>query len=104
MRHGARQQAVETRRGGQMILSAKIGIRAKLTIAISILALGFAAFFSIYFPIQQADTAQQLLMSRSKSLTLVLATLSEASMVALDVGGAETLTEDLGRAGVADTT
>jgi hypothetical protein len=82
----------------------QIGIRAKLTIAISVLALGFAAFFSIYFPIQQAGIANGLLQSRSKSLTRVLGTLSEASMVALDLGGAETLNEDLGRAGGADAT
>jgi type II secretory pathway component PulJ len=69
----------------------RLGIRAKLTVAISILALGFAAFFSIYFPIQQGQIASGLLESRSVSLTRVLGTLSEASMVALDVGGAETL-------------
>lgn len=81
-----------------------IGIRAKLTLAITILALGFAAFFSIYFPVQQEGVADQLLESRSESLTRVLGTLSEASMVALDLGGAETLTGDLGRAGAADPT
>jgi hypothetical protein len=87
-----------------MTPSVRIGIRAKLTLAISILALGFAAFFSIYFPIQQAEVADDLLQSRSESLTRVLGTLGEASMVALDVGGAETLTADLGRAGLADLT
>lgn len=81
-----------------------IGIRAKLTLAITILALGFAAFFSIYFPVQQEGVADALLESRSESLTRVLGTLSEASMVALDLGGAETLTGDLGRAGAADPT
>jgi hypothetical protein len=87
-----------------MTLRVQLGIRAKLTLAISVLALGFAAFFSIYFPIQQADTANGLLESRSMSLTRVLGTLSEASMVALDLGGAETLNDDLGRAGAADST
>ena len=85
-----------------MNLPVQVGIRTKLTLAITILALGFAAFYSIYLPIQQADIANGLLESRSKSLTRVLATLSEASMVALDVGGAETLNDDLGRAGAAD--
>jgi hypothetical protein len=33
-------------------MSWRLGIRAKLTLAISILALGFAAFFSIYFPMR----------------------------------------------------
>ena len=87
-----------------MTFGFRLGIRAKLTVAISILALGFAAFFSIYFPIQQGQIASGLLESRSTSLTRVLGTLSEASMVALDVGGAETLTGDLGRAGAADST
>jgi len=83
-------------------MSWRLGIRAKLTLAISILALGFAAFFSIYFPIQQTDTANALLESRSDSLTRVLGTLSEASVVAEEVGGAETLTNDLAKAGGAD--
>jgi hypothetical protein len=87
-----------------MTVGSRLGIRAKLTVAISILALGFAAFFSIYFPIQQGEIASGQLESRSISLTRVLGTLSEASMVALDVGGAETLNGDLGRAGAADTT
>jgi hypothetical protein len=86
------------------VIGLALGIRAKLTLAITILALGFAAFFSIYFPVQQEGVADQLLESRSESLTRVLGTLSEASMVALDLGGAETLTGDLGRAGAADPT
>jgi methyl-accepting chemotaxis protein len=80
----------------------RLGIRAKLTLAISVLALGFAAFFSIYFPMQQTDTANALLESRSDSLTRVLGTLSEASVFAEEVGGAETLTNDLAKAGGAD--
>jgi hypothetical protein len=85
-----------------MTLRIQLGIRAKLTIAISILALGFAAFFSIYFPTRQAEIANDLLESRSISLTSVLGTLSTASVVALDVGGAETLAEDLDKAVMAD--
>jgi methyl-accepting chemotaxis protein len=86
------------------VTNIRIGIQAKLTIAISVLALGFAAFFSIYFPIQQTEVADDLLQSRSESLTRVLGTLGEASLVALDLGGAETLSSDLGRAGAADLT
>lgn len=86
------------------MMASRIGIHARLTLAISILALGFAAFFSVYFPIQQEEVADDLLQSRSESLTRVLGTLGEASMVALDVGGAETLASDLARAGAADLT
>jgi hypothetical protein len=85
-----------------MMIRVRLGIRAKLTIAIAILSVGIAAFFSIYFPLRQADTANALLESRSRSLTSVLGTLSEASVVALDLGGAETLRDDLGKIGNAD--
>lgn len=81
----------------------KLGIRARLTIALSILSLGIAAFFAYYFPIRETETAQGILQSRSASLTSVLGTLSEASLVAEDIGGAETLVEDLAKAGGADS-
>lgn len=81
----------------------QLGVRARLTIAISILSLGIAAFFSYYFPIRETETAQGLLRSRSASLTSVLGTLSEASLAAEDIGGAETLKEDLAKAGGADS-
>ncbi len=81
----------------------QLGIRARLTVAVSILSLGIAAFFSYYFPIRETDTAEGILQSRSASLTSVLGTLSEASLVAEDIGGAETLQEDLAKAGGADT-
>jgi hypothetical protein len=80
----------------------KLGIRAKLTLAISVLSLGFAGFFLVYVPIQQTDSAQALLQSRSASLTNVLGTMAEASLVTLELGGAETLQEDLAKAGGAD--
>jgi len=86
-----------------MVIRVRLGIRAKLTIAISILSLGIAAFFSLYFPLRQADTANALLESRSRSLTSVLGTLSEASVVALDIGGADTLRDDLAKVGNADS-
>jgi hypothetical protein len=86
-----------------MSLLAQLGIRARLTVAISILSLGIAAFLSIYFPIRETETAEALLQSRSASLTSVLGTLSEASLVAEDIGGAETLKEDLAKAGGADS-
>lgn len=86
-----------------MSASARLGIRAKLTLAITLLALAFAAFFSLYVPVRQTEIASALLESRSTSLTSVLGTLSEASVVAEEVGGAETLVGDLASAGAADT-
>jgi hypothetical protein len=80
----------------------KLGIRTKLTLAISALALGIAAFFSLYVPAHQTEIANDLLVSRSTSLTRVLGTLSEASVVAEEIGGAETLAADLQKAGQAD--
>lgn len=80
----------------------KLGIRTKLTLAISALSLGFAAFFSLYVPEKQTEIANDLLVSRSTSLTRVLGTLSEASVVAEEIGGAETLSADLQKAGQAD--
>ena len=55
------------------------------------MSLGIAAFVSYFFPIRETETAEGILQSRSASLTSVLGTLSEASLVAEDIGGAETL-------------
>lgn len=78
-----------------------LGIRAKLTVAVTIFTLALATFCALYFPIHQKETASELLQSRSVSLTRVLATLAEASVVAEEVG-ADTLQDDLRRAGAAD--
>lgn len=80
----------------------KLGIRAKLTIAISMLVLAFAGFFSVYFPMQQASTAKALVRAHAVSLAAVIGNLSDASVANADAGGAETLNSDLAKAGHAD--
>lgn len=78
-----------------------LSLRTKLIASISLLIVGFAAFFAFYFPREQANLAAISLEDRAKSLSLVLSNLAAPSVMLADLG-VEKLESEFAKSGQAD--
>lgn len=78
-----------------------LSLRTKLIASISLLIVGFAAFFAFYFPREQANLAATSLQDRAKSLSLVLSNLAAPSVMLGDLG-VEKLESEFAKSGQAD--